>query len=479
VNRLKLTTIIILVMLYARSALADGGTVLATAEQDGYRITVLTSPTPLRAGPVDVSVLVQHSDTGTIVDKAEVAVSMRPINGNQLPLRSMATRAAATNKMFRAALFTLPQSGDWRLSTIVTIDDHQLESETDFEAAAALPHFSDLWLWTGWPAIAIGLFVAHRGLVNRSERRDFMKTAAAALICPAAPISIRNRIADYAELVRPRIAILVLFTVAAAFCLASRGAPDWARLLNTVFGTALLVAGASALNQVFERYSDALMIRTANRPLPSGRVKPQAVFLSGMSLAIGGLVYLAVTIRQPTTIVAAAVAFLSYVFVYTPLKPKTSLNTLMGAVSGAIPPVIGWTAAANSVDLPAAVLFAILFLWQVPHFLAIAWIYRDDYARAGLRMLPVVDPRGHRTAICMLGFCVALLLVSAVPSALGWTGPIYLCGATLVGLAFLMSAIGFWRTRSDDQARWVLWASLAYLPALVTVLLAERTFKSL
>ncbi len=478
-NYFKATTIIILVVFYARSALADGGTVLTTAEQDGYRITVLASPTSLRAGPVDVSVLVQHSHTGTIVDKAEVAVSMRPIHGNQPPLRAMATRAAATNKMFRAALFKLPQAGDWRLSTVVTVDDHQLKSVTDFEAAAALPHFSDLWFWTGWPAIAIGLFAAHRGLVNRSQRRYFMKTAAAALICPAAPVSIRNRIADLAELVRPRIAILILFTVAAAFCLACRGTPDWARLLNTVFGTALVVAGASALNQVFERHSDALMTRTENRPLPSGRVKPEAVLLFGISLALGGLGYLFVTIRQPIAIVAAAVAFAIYVFVYTPLKRKTTLNTLMGAVSGAILPVIGWTAATNSVNLAAAVLFAILFIWQVPHFLAIAWIYRDDYARARLRMLPVVDPRGDRTAMCMLGSCVALLPVSAVPSALGWTGPIYLCGATLVGLAFLMSAIGFWRTRSDDQARWVLWASLAYLPALVTILLAEGTFKAL
>ena len=169
-NRLKLTAIVLLVMLYARFALADGGTVLTTTEQDGYRITVLASPTPLRAGPVDVSVLVQNSDTGTIVDTADVAVSMRQTDGSQLPLRSMATRAAATNKMFRAALFMLPQSGLWRLSTIVTVHDRQLESEADFEAAAALPQFSDLWFWTGWPAIAIGLFAAHRGLVNRSKR---------------------------------------------------------------------------------------------------------------------------------------------------------------------------------------------------------------------------------------------------------------------------------------------------------------------
>ena len=288
---------------------------------------------------------------------------------------------------------------------------------------------------------------------------------------------VRFRFADYVELTRPRMAVLVLFTLAAGFGLASAGPVDLARLLHTVFGTALVVAGASALNQVFERHSDALMERTANRPVPSGRLQPATVLLFGGSLALAGLAYLALAVRQPLAVMAAAFAFASYVFLYTPLKPTTTLNTLVGAVPGAMPPVIGWTAVTNSFDPAVAVLFAVLFLWQVPHFLAIAWIYRHDYARAGLRMLPVLDPSGDRTARCMVGYCLALLLVSALPSALGWTGPMYLLGAAVLGGGFLASAFGFWRTRSAAQARRVLRASLVYLPALLTVLLAERVFK--
>jgi protoheme IX farnesyltransferase len=266
--------------------------------------------------------------------------------------------------------------------------------------------------------------------------------------------------------------------VAAGFGLASAGAPDLARLLHTVFGTALVVAGASALNQVFERHSDALMERTGNRPLPSGRLQPGAVLLFGASMTLAGLAYLALTVRQPLAIMTAAFAFAMYVFLYTPLKRTTTLNTLVGAVPGAMPPVIGWTAVTNSFDPAAAVLFVVLFLWQVPHFLAIAWIYRDDYARAGLRILPVLDASGDRTARCMVGYCLALLLVSVLPSALGWAGPAYLLGATVLGGGFLMRAFGFWRTRSVAQARRVLRVSLVYLPALLTVLLVEGVIKS-
>jgi len=297
-------------------------------------------------------------------------------------------------------------------------------------------------------------------------------------VWPSALPLVRFRCALYVELTRPRIAVLVLFTVAAGFGLASAGALDLARLLHTAFGTALLVAGASALNQVFERHSDALMERTSNRPLPSGRLQPGAVLLFGAGLALAGLAYLAITVRQPLAIMAAAFAFASYVFVYTPLKRTTTLNTLVGAVPGAMPPVIGWTAVTNSFDPAAAVLFAVVFLWQVPHFLAIAWIYRDDYARAGLRMLPVLDPSGDRTARCMVGYCLALLLASVIPSIMGWAGPVYLLAATVLGGGFLASAFGFWRSRSVGQARRVLRVSLVYLPALLTVLLLEGVFKS-
>jgi heme o synthase len=288
----------------------------------------------------------------------------------------------------------------------------------------------------------------------------------------------RLRWADFVELTRPRLSVMSLFTVAAGFCLADAGAPNLARLLHVLFGTGLVAVGATALNQVLERNSDAQMARTRNRPLASGRLQPGIVLLLGASLAIAGLLYLAMAVRQPMAVIAAGFALGIYIFMYTPLKRKTTLNTLVGAVSGALPPVIGWTAATNSCDPGAAVLFAILFLWQVPHFLAIAWIYRDDYARAGLCMLPVLDPSGDRTALYMVGYCMALLLVSAIPPALGWAGAVYLLGATILGIGFVTCAVGFSHTRSVTQARRVLRASLIYLPALLALLLVDGVLKS-
>ncbi|HEV3343125.1 MAG TPA: heme o synthase [Pirellulales bacterium] len=284
----------------------------------------------------------------------------------------------------------------------------------------------------------------------------------------------RSRCADCLALIRPRIALLVLFTVAAAFILASDGAPDPVRLLHVLLGTALLVAGASALNQVFERHSDAMMERTSDRPLPGGRLQPGTVFIVGTALSIAGLAYLAFMLRQPAAIAAAAFALASYVFLYTPLKRTTTLNTLVGAVAGAMPPVIGWTAATNSFGPATAILFVILFLWQVPHFLAIAWIYRDDYARAGLRMLPVRDPSGNETAQHMVGYSAALVAVSFLPAPPGSAGALYLLAAAILGTWFLRCAFGFFHTRSVDQARRVLWASVIYLPALLTALFVGR-----
>jgi protoheme IX farnesyltransferase len=275
-------------------------------------------------------------------------------------------------------------------------------------------------------------------------------------------------------LIRPRIAVLVLFTVAAAFILASEGVPDPQRLLHVLLGTTLLVAGASALNQVFERHSDALMRRTSDRPLPSGRLQPGTVFVVGAGSALTGLAYLALMVRQPAAVAAAAFALASYVFLYTPLKRTTTLNTLLGAVAGAMPPVIGWTAATNSFGPDVAILFAILFLWQVPHFLAIAWIYRDEYARAGLRMLPVIDPSGERTARHMIGYTAALVAVSFLPAALDSADSLYLLAAAILGTWFLICAFGFFQTRSADQAQRVLRASLVYLPALLAALLVGR-----
>jgi protoheme IX farnesyltransferase len=216
------------------------------------------------------------------------------------------------------------------------------------------------------------------------------------------------------------------------------------------------------------------MARTENRPLPAGRLQPVEVLLFGLTLAVAGLAYLALLLPTITAAVVAAVTFVGYVAVYTPLKPVTTLNTLVGAIPGALPPVIGWTAVRGEVGPEALALFAIVFLWQLPHFLAIAWIYRDDYARAGYRMLPVVDPDGSRTARRMAAYCVLLIAVSLGPVFLGTAHGLYLAGAVLLGLGFLARALAFGAERSDRQARKVLRSSLLYLPALLALLLVDR-----
>jgi protoheme IX farnesyltransferase len=292
-------------------------------------------------------------------------------------------------------------------------------------------------------------------------------------VLPEAVAATHPTLADYVELTKPRVALLVLFTVAAGAWLATGRLPDLALLFHTLAGTALVAGGASALNQLLERRSDALMQRTENRPLPTGRLLPAEVLAFGFLLGITGVAYLAIALPRPLAAGVAAVAFLSYAFVYTPLKRKTTFNTLVGAIPGALPPVIGWTAVGGSLGREVLVLFVILFLWQVPHFLAIAWIHREDYARAGLRMLTVVDSRGKMTGRQMVSYCLALLPVSLLPAVMGQVGPLYIVGAMALGIGFLGSAIGFTRATSVSQARRVLRASLIYLPALLALLLAD------
>jgi protoheme IX farnesyltransferase len=279
-----------------------------------------------------------------------------------------------------------------------------------------------------------------------------------------------TRFADYVELTKPRIAVLVLFTVAAGAVLAD-GSLRLALLVHTLVGTALVAAGASALNQLLERQSDALMRRTENRPLPAGRLAPAEVLVFGSGLALAGLTYLALALREPLPVLVAALTFVSYVFLYTPLKRKTTLNTLVGAVPGALPPVIGWTAMTGSLASEGVVLFLILFLWQVPHFLAIAWIYREDYARAGLKMLPALDEKGAVTSRQMLVYCLALIAVSLLPVLYYQAGRMYAAGAVFLGVLFLRAILNFCRERSSPTARGVLHASLVYLPALLALLM--------
>jgi protoheme IX farnesyltransferase len=239
-----------------------------------------------------------------------------------------------------------------------------------------------------------------------------------------------------------------------------------------LIGTALLFAGASALNQLLERHSDDLMPRTANRPLPAGRLQPQEVFILGGALSAGGLIYL-LAAGQALAAGLGAFALVSYVLIYTPLKRRTELNTLIGAIPGAVPPLLGWAAARGRLDTGALALFLIVFLWQVPHFLAIAWIYRDEYSRAGLRVLPVLDPAGVETGRQMIRYTVALMVASLLPFALGLGGCISGLGALGLGLIFVYTALAFARSPTIDHARFVFRTSLLFLPALLLLLVLD------
>jgi protoheme IX farnesyltransferase len=297
---------------------------------------------------------------------------------------------------------------------------------------------------------------------------------AGATVVPRAAAAVWARAADYLELTKPRVAALILFTVAGGAWLADPRIPDPILLLQILLATALVAGGASALNQLLERQTDALMPRTEGRPLATGRLQPREGLLYGLLLSFAGLVYLGMVLHRPLAALVAAFAFFSYVFLYTPLKRKTTLNTLVGAVPGALPPVIGWTAVTASIDPGAIVLFLVLYLWQIPHFLAIARIYRDDYARAGLRMLPVMDRKGDLTARQMLSYSLALIPVSLMPSFWGLAGSAYAVGALVLGLGFLGVVVQFSRNHSLHHARRVLWASLVYLPILFMLLIVDK-----
>jgi len=244
-------------------------------------------------------------------------------------------------------------------------------------------------------------------------------------------------------------------------------------LVYTLLGTGLVSAGASVLNHVLEREPDALMRRTANRPLPAGRMDPDLALLFGVAVGVAGLVELALAVNLLTALLGAA-ALAGYVFVYTPLKKVTSLATVVGAVPGAIPPMMGWSAVRGHLDPPAWVLFGILFFWQMPHFLAIAWLCRDDYARGGFPMLTVGDPGGGRTARQMILYGAALIPVSLLPSVLGLMGTVYFAGAFVLGLVYLAFCFGFAHTRSTSGARWLMLASILYLPAVLLTMLLDR-----
>jgi protoheme IX farnesyltransferase len=294
-----------------------------------------------------------------------------------------------------------------------------------------------------------------------------------AIELPVASARAHSRGADYLALTKPRLNFLVVITTAAAYVLGAGDDPLVARLLHTVVGTALVAAGASALNQVWERRTDGLMQRTRLRPLPDLRLHPRAALAFGLALSAAGLAQLWAAVN-PLTAGVALLTLASYVLCYTPLKLRTSLSTIVGAVPGALPAVIGWVAATNSWSVEAWVLFGIVFIWQMPHFLAIAWMYRDDYARAGIPLLPVLEPDGRSTGRQAVMYAAALLPMSLMPSVIGLAGAAYLTGALLLGLVLLWLASEFAATRSMPAARRLFGGTILYLPLLWTVLLGDH-----
>ena len=296
--------------------------------------------------------------------------------------------------------------------------------------------------------------------------------ASAPLVAPVSLVE-KSWVAVYAELFKARLTFLVLLTTLVGFYIGCIGPIDYWLMIHTLLGTALVAAGASALNQLWERDYDALMRRTQDRPLPSGRLLPSSVLLIGCASALVGLCYLAFAVNVLTSVIGAC-CLLTYVFIYTPLKRVTWLNTLVGAIPGGLPPLMGWAAARGGLSADAWALFGILAIWQLPHFMAIAWMYRDEYARAGFKMLPVIDPDGRRTACQALSHTLALVPVSLCPSLVRLTGPIYFAGALVLGLIFIWSAVQFSRQLTVARARQLFFVSIVYLPLLLGLMVLDK-----
>ena len=283
----------------------------------------------------------------------------------------------------------------------------------------------------------------------------------------------RRAASDFAQLVKARLTLLVLLTTAVGFYLGAERPIDFLRLFHAVFGTALAAASAAALNQWWERRADALMQRTKTRPIPAGRMRARDALAIGLVLAIGGLVYLAIACNALAAALAALTVVL-YIFAYTPLKRISTTNTLVGAIPGAIPPLIGWAAARGELNAGAWSLFAILFFWQMPHFFALAWMYRADYVRAGFQMISSGDETGARSSSQSVLFCMLLLIAGGVPGYLGVTNAIYVPIAFALGGAFIAVAFRFHQKRTEGAARTLFIASITYLPLLLLALVTTK-----
>ena len=284
---------------------------------------------------------------------------------------------------------------------------------------------------------------------------------------------LRDRAIAYLELTKPRIAILLVLTSAAGFYLASAEGFNSLLFLHAMAAITLLAFGVSTLNQYIERDIDPLMARTAERPLPTRRVTAKEALVFGVIQCVIAELYLLFMVNA-TTAVLGLIVIVGYVFLYTPLKTRTSLSTVIGAVPGAMPPLMGWTAASNKITVVAWALFATQFLWQFPHFLAIAWLYRDEYARAGIQMLPVIEPSGKLTGRQIVLFSIMLLPVSLAPYFFQVSGLIFLIGAFLLGTWFLLVSIQAARTKTDEKARKLLLVSVIYLPLLFLLMVVDK-----
>lgn len=295
------------------------------------------------------------------------------------------------------------------------------------------------------------------------------------MIRTASDWSLSTAVRDAFELAKPEISFLVMISAAGGFVLASpAGSIDWIALMHTVLGTGLAAGGSRVLNHVREMDHDAAMRRTRERPLPAGRISVTAATVYGSVLALAGPLYLAILVNVLTGVLAIATVG-CYLLVYTPLKRVTTYNTLIGCIPGAMPALGGWVAATGTIGLGGAIFYTVLFAWQMPHFLALAWMYRNDYERGGFAMLPVHEPSGRSTAGQTLFFTVLMVVFSLLPGVIDLVGWAYLLGATALGVYFLVPALRFFHTRTNRTARRVLTASIVYVPVLVGLILVDRT----
>jgi protoheme IX farnesyltransferase len=286
-------------------------------------------------------------------------------------------------------------------------------------------------------------------------------------------ITLATRANAYVALTKPDVSFLVLMTTAAGYYMGARGAVDWLHLIQTVFATLLIAAGTATLNHYIERESDRYMRRTASRPLPSGQLQPREALWFGVILSVAGAVDLYFT----AGLLASALGVLtsvSYLLAYTPLKKRTVWATAVGAFPGAIPPMIGWVAATGTLDRGAWLLFAILFFWQFPHFYAIAWMYREDYARAGIQMLPVVDREGTRTFRQIILTAIALVGVSLLPAVMGLAGVRYFFGALVVSTALVQVCLWASSSRTNVRAKWLMHATVLHIPLLLGLMIYDK-----